>query len=120
MGRMVRLEDLRPPLRRRFSAQDQAMRIAAVRWFVRADQAMQRAFVPTERSRGYCDGRAVVLLDRLVRVLGFVRRRDTLENERMPRTGELRRIEFGQGDLRDGQLRIVDRLGHVVALDALR
>lgn len=81
---------------------------------------MQRASVPTERSRGHCDGRAMVLLDRLVRVLGFVRRRDTLENERMPGAGELRGIEFGQRDLRDGQLRVVDRLGHVVALDALR
>lgn len=81
---------------------------------------MQRAFVPTERGRGYRDGRAMVVLDRLVGMLGFVWRRDTLENERMLGAGELRRIEFGEGDLRDGQLRIVDRLGHVVALDALR
>lgn len=120
MGRVVRLEDLRPSLRRRFPAQDQAVRIAAVRRFTRANQTMQRAFVPTERGRGYRDGRAMVVLDRLVGMLGFVWRRDTVENERMPGAGELRRIEFGEGDLRDGQLRIVDRLGHVVALDALR
>lgn len=60
------------------------------------------------------------MLDRMVRMFGELRRWSAYEDEGMPRSRELQWPEISQRDLRDAQLRIAGRLGHVVALDPLR
>lgn len=62
----------------------------------------------------------MVVLDRMVRVFGDLRTRSAHQNEGMSRSRQLHRFPTGQRSVRDAQLRVAARLGHVVALDALR
>lgn len=62
----------------------------------------------------------MVLLDRLVRVLGLLRRRGSHQDQGVFKPRELRGTETGERNLRDAQLRVAARLGYLVALDAVR